>query len=267
MRYFKTILILAIPLILVIVYAVLPYSASIDCMNFSLQKIGISKVPFLSNISAQFDKKTEIIDSTAIVEDTLLIDNVAVLDTTSQKILFFGDSMLEGLGPRMCDYAMENGHELYTVCWYSSSTEVWAKSDTLKYFLNKVNPDYIMICIGSNEQFTKDIDSRRQYVRSIRQQIGKIPTVWICPPEWKKDRAFNIMLQEELDSKEFFDSRLLTYERKSDHAHPTTKSAANWMDSIAVWMQSNTVSHPIIMAPPSTKQKRHWNAVYLAPPK
>ena len=43
----------------------------------------------------------------------------------NQTILFIGDSMVEGLSRRLGDYSAENGHTLYTVIWYSSSTERW----------------------------------------------------------------------------------------------------------------------------------------------
>ena len=36
-------------------------------------------------------------------------------DTTHQRVLFFGDSMLEGLTRRLVDYTEANGHELHTV--------------------------------------------------------------------------------------------------------------------------------------------------------
>ena len=46
------------------------------------------------------------------------------LDTAAKNILFIGDSMLEGLSPRMAAYAKKNGHTLTSVIWYSSSTEI-----------------------------------------------------------------------------------------------------------------------------------------------
>ena len=42
--------------------------------------------------------------------------------TLAQKrLLVVGDSMLEGLSPRLASYARLNGHKLYTVIWYSST--------------------------------------------------------------------------------------------------------------------------------------------------
>ncbi len=266
MKYFKTILILVIPLLLIAVYAVLP-------IDLGIEKADLSSMPYVAEIKRIFDNEKELAKEHTAQKPiqgkskaTKPICKEISLDTTNHRILFFGDSMLEGLGPRMCDYAMENGHELFTVCWYSSSTETWAKTDTLEHFVAQFKPDYIMICIGSNEQFKKDLDDRRQYIRTIRQKLNGIPTIWICPPEWKKDRPFNNVLLEEVGEKNFFDSRKLTYERKSDHAHPTRESASIWMDSIATWMQSTANKQPIKMAKPINKRKRTWKSVYLAPP-
>lgn len=265
MKYFKTILILAIPLVLILGYAVVPYELAFDKYGIQLQKINIDHVPILVSLREYFwPSPKDTIPLAPIVEEPA--EQETALDTTSHRILFFGDSMLEGLGPRMCDYAMQNNHELHTVCWYSSSTKTWAETDTLEFFVNKIQPDFIMICIGSNEQFVKDIDLCRTYIRTIQRKLGNLPAVWICPPEWKKERPFNSMLQEEVGQKNFFDSRTLTYNRKSDHAHPTRESASMWMDSIASWMQSDKVTHPIRMTAPTTRQKRHWQSIYLAPP-
>lgn len=45
-------------------------------------------------------------------------------DTMPKSILFIGDSMLEGLSPRLAAYAKHNGHRLNSVIWYSSTTEI-----------------------------------------------------------------------------------------------------------------------------------------------
>ena len=52
-------------------------------------------------------------------------------------ILFIGDSMLEGLSPRLAAYAKENGHSLYSVIWYSSTSEIWGETTKVKEFINK----------------------------------------------------------------------------------------------------------------------------------
>lgn len=168
-------------------------------------------------------------------------------DTSAQNILFFGDSMLEGLCRRFIDYTEQNGHKLHTVVWYSSSSEIWAKTDTLQHFIRKFRPTYIVVCLGSNELFVRDIDNRKKCIRRIVEKIGDIPFVWISPPNWKKDTGINEAIIEVVGRDRYFDSTHLKLERGADHAHPTFPAAAQWMDLIAKWMESDSVRHPIVM--------------------
>ena len=71
----------------------------------------------------------------------------APTDTVPKTILFFGDSMLDGLYPRLAAYAEENGHTLYVVIWYSSTSEVWGKSDKLKKYITDLKPDFIFVSL------------------------------------------------------------------------------------------------------------------------
>ena len=88
--------------------------------------------------------------------------------------------MLEGLGPRMAAYADHNGHTLYEVMWYSSTSEVWGRSDRLAGYIGRIKPDYIFICLGANELFVKDIaEKRTKYVDRILADIDTIPYLWI----------------------------------------------------------------------------------------
>ena len=89
--------------------------------------------------------------------------------------------MVEGLSRRLGDYSAENGHTLYTVIWYSSSTERWGTTHTLEYYMHKYKPTYVIICLGSNELFVNDLENRAQYVREIVKKLGNTPFVWISP--------------------------------------------------------------------------------------
>ena len=147
-------------------------------------------------------------------------------DTCKQTFLFIGDSMLEGLTHRFDDYAGFNGHTLHTVIWYSSSSEKWGTTKTLEHYIAQYHPTFIVVCLCSNELFVRDLDKRDQYIQSIVKKIGKIPFVWISPPNWKEDTA-----------------------------HPTPKAAAEWFDLVAKWMMSKETAHPIIMKVPDKDYK------------
>ena len=187
-------------------------------------------------------------DSIVVVPDTIVTD-VDIFpmpcDTTAQTIMLIGDSMLEGLGPRLAAYAEHNGHTLYTVMWYSSTSEAWGKSDKLRSYIDRLHPTYIVICLGANELIVSDIERKREkYVRQILADIDTIPYLWIGPPNWRKDTGINSLIDKHTPRGAFFLSDGMTFERSKDGAHPTRKSAAAWMDSVVRWMPANA-RHPI----------------------
>lgn len=186
------------------------------------------------------------------------------LDTAAKCILFIGDSMLEGLSPRMAAYAEKNGHSLTSVIWYSSTTEVWGCSDRLTQYMERFRPDYILICLGANELFVPNIKERRQqYVKRLLAQIGQTPYVWIGPPNWKPDTGINDLIASCVQPGCFFLSNRQHFDRKSDGAHPTAASAADWADRVCAWIM-NSSSHPIRLARPDSVTA-HCRTLVLQP--
>lgn len=180
----------------------------------------------------------------------------APCDSLPKTILFIGDSMLEGLGPRMAAYADHNGHTLYEVMWYSSTSEVWGRSDRLAGYIGRIKPDYIFICLGANELFVKDIaEKRTKYVDRILADIDTIPYLWIGPPNWRDDTGINDLIASQTERGCFFLSDGMHFERSKDGAHPTHESAAAWLDSVVRWMPRHA-KHPILMETPSVKSSR-----------
>lgn len=188
------------------------------------------------------------------------------LDTASQRILFFGDSMVEGLLRRMNSYAYASGHQMTNVVWYGSTTEVWALTDTLRYFINKAEPTFVMISLGTNEQFIKDAEGREVFIRRIIRELGGRPFVWIGVPAWKEDTGINDLTQSIVGQERYFDSRGLTLQRGSDRRHPTFAAASLWMDSIARWMSSPRTAHPIRMNRPADGTRHSYKTYTLQPP-
>lgn len=177
-------------------------------------------------------------------------------DTVSKTILFIGDSMLEGLSPRLAAYATANGHTLYSVIWYSSTSEIWGGSGKLASYINRLHPDYIFICLGANELFVKDIAQKRdKYVKQLVKEIGSIPFVWIGPPNWKADTGINDLIAANVPQGSFFLSDGMHFDRSKDGAHPTRQSAILWMDSVARWMPLHS-NHPIKMKKPEATTGR-----------
>ncbi|MDE7375215.1 MAG: hypothetical protein K2N16_00020, partial [Muribaculaceae bacterium] len=190
--------------------------------------------------------------SEPVIEPLATVDSVAVEpDTLPKTVMIVGDSMLEGLSPRLAAYCEASGHTLYTVIWYSSTTKEWGGDKRrLETYMREYKPDFIFISLGANELFVKDIiDTRRDYVREIKRQLGSTPYLWIGPPNWKKDTGINELLRQELPQGRFFVSDGMHFDRKKDGAHPTAESAVVWMDSIARWMPDHAASQLMLHQP------------------
>lgn len=213
---------------------------------------GINTATFASDLLSAPDDELELADmvttDSASGKATTTVER-APLDTTKKNILFIGDSMLERLSPRIAAYAEENGHQMNTVIWYGSSTEVWATSGRAKECIRKYRPDYIIISLGGNELFVNDIIARRtKYVKQIVAEFADIPYVWIGPPNWKKDTGINKMIQSVVPKGNFYLSYTPDqhYERAKDGAHPTPASAAKWADRICKWIVEES-NNPIVL--------------------
>lgn len=212
---------------------------------------GINTATFASDLLSAPDDELELADmvTTDSASGKATTVERAPLDTTKKNILFIGDSMLERLSPRIAAYAEENEHQMNTVIWYGSSTEVWATSGRVKECIQKYRPDYIIISLGGNELFVNDIIARRtKYVKQIVAEFADIPYVWIGPPNWKKDTGINKMIQSVVPKGNFYLSYTPDqhYERTKDGAHPTPASAAKWADRICKWIVEES-NNPIVL--------------------
>lgn len=205
---------------------------------------------------ALFPTKEQPVAVDTIPPDSMPVPTRMEPDTASHTILFIGDSMLDGLSPRLAAYANASGHTLYSVVWYSSSTEIWGKSHRLTDYIKKLSPSYIFICLGANELYVKDIEEKRTpFIREMIAEIDTIPYIWIGPPNWTTDTGINKMIADNTAAGCYFKSDGMTFERRSDGAHPTAKSAIEWMDSVVRWMPEHS-SHPIRMNMPENSTAR-----------
>lgn len=205
-------------------------------------------------------------DTTGYVLQEEVKDDSVSLDTGKVKILMIGDSMLHGLALRFNDYCLEQGYDFNGVIWYSSSTKYWAQKDTLKHYIKRFKPNYLIFVIGGNELFVRDLDDRAEYIRNIERQMGKMKSIWVGPPNWKKDTGINDSIAKIVGKERFFLSKDLTFDRLSDGAHPTMKSASKWMDSIAVFIEKKS-KYPLKLTVPINKSNKNPHLVLLKPPK
>lgn len=289
--YIKIILLFAIPLAMLVGYAL--SSVQIGQGDYELEKVDLSglkqllpsffstdsieeiaahmptdcwpKLDSASTVSSDSVMSTEALADTAKPQEQPLPIHVAVPDSGKLRLFIFGDSMLEWLARRLCDYTMENGYDLSSVIWYSSSTKLWAETDTLQFFLDRIQPDYVLLCLGSNELFVRDLQKREPYIATIVQKLQGRPFVWISPPNWKEDSGINNLIIQAVGPGRYFDSRSLDLERSSDGAHPTREAAAIWADTIASWLNSTAPRHPLRMARPTESRPRKFHQYVLKP--
>lgn len=183
---------------------------------------------------------TEAADSCAMADTLRIEEPKFIVDTLPQRILFVGDSMLESLSPRVAAYAKHNGHVLNTVIWYGSTTKSWGTSQKMAEYIAQYNPTFIIVSLGGNEMFVRDIKKRHlEPLKNILSQIGNIPYQWIAPPNWKPDTGINELLAENIPADRLFVSKDLKIARTSDKIHPTRIAACGWFDIIAEWMAEN----------------------------
>lgn len=260
-HYFQLWALLLAAFIVIVAYSCLDSDKRLSLGDVEIKSSGIA------------DRLTQQPDTTAKADSGLLASDMkkeaaipAPVDTATQSILIIGDSMLEGLNPALGAYAKHNGHKLNSVIWYSSTSEYWGNSDTLRVYLNQFKPTFIFISLGANELFVSDIKEKRdKFVKSLIRQIGDIPYVWIGPPNWKKDTGINEMIVENVPQGRYFKSDGMHFDREKDGAHPTHASAKLWMDSIARWMPLHA-EHPIRLdAPPADVKGRPDRVVVLQP--
>ena len=267
-EYLRLLLILAIPLLLVSVYSISGHRLVFNGWTVSKIHFWQKHLPCLRSPESPSDSISA--DTIVVVAvDTIAVEPAPLpLDTAGKRILFFGDSMIEGLSMRFADYARENGHQLFTVCWYGSTTTGWAHNlDTLQSFLRWSEADYVVVSLGGNELKVKDLDNRAENIRIIQRALGSRPTIWVAPPSWVKNPTITGVIRGEVGDKRYFDSTRLTYTRGSDKMHPTFGSASRWMDSIAVWMSSPQTAHPIKMDFPKATEPRKWKKKFMFPKK
>ncbi len=188
------------------------------------------------------------------MENTVL-DSNKILDSSPQHILFIGDSMAEGLRYPLQQYADYNQHQMTTIAKRSATIVSWVGRDSsgrLRKTIEEIKPSYLIICLGSNELFTRGVEQYRTYIRNILKQSAPYKLIWICPPNWKKDRGLTDMMAEEIGEKRFFPSKTLNIPRAGDGIHPTYQGYFTWADSIATWIMHQS-RHRILLEKPVEK--------------
>ncbi len=201
-------------------------------------------------------------DTTQMVE----VEVKLAPDSTAQRFLFVGDSMVEPLAYRFYDYCKESGDTMYAVTWYGSTTKAWS-GETLDYFIQEARPTFVIYCMGSNELYSKNLKSINECLKLMKEKAGDCPCIFIGPPNTKPDEGFNDEIAKVFGKKGYFDSRSIEMERRSDHLHPTMIGARTWMDEVALWMASDSCLHPVVLNKPEGKPSIRIEHIEVMPVK
>lgn len=229
--------------------------------DITLGSLKLRKAPFRSTLL----KAPEIARS-AQEPPAVHSDAVQLPDTAAQTFLILGDSMTRLLSRRLADYVAQNGHRaVYAINWDSSTSESWAESNRIETHIEKFRPTFIFVCLGSNESYIKDAEIHRPNVEKMVAKFGKIPFVWIGPPNLGREVTYNDMLRSVVGDRRLFVSYGLKLERGADHAHPTEAASAEWMDTVMRWLPQS--AHPFRAAKPAPGVKGEIaDYVWFPPP-
>ncbi|MCU0446431.1 MAG: SGNH/GDSL hydrolase family protein [Microscillaceae bacterium] len=186
------------------------------------------------------------------------IDSTLLIDERRQNILFIGDSMAEGLQTPLNEYAQFNGHRLTTLAKTSASIVAWVGRDSvgrLRSAIQEIKPTYVILSLGSNELFTKDLETYDKYLQNIVNQLGTTKFVWIGPPKWKNDNGLTATIAKKIGEDRYFPSETVKMPRAGDGIHPTYQGYFQWADSLCAWINQQS-RHKIILRKPLKAEKK-----------
>lgn len=177
------------------------------------------------------------------------IDSSMIIDSSAQRVLLIGDSMADGLRFPLGNFSKKNGHQFTSVAKTSSSIIAW-QGGRLKSLIEEVKPTYIMISLGSNELFTRQLEVYRKFVKNIVDQVGDINFIWIGPPNWREDNGLTDVLVEGVGEGRFFPSKDLVLKRAGDGIHPRWKEYETWAVAISEWIMTKSRKKIMMKVPP-----------------
>ena len=172
--------------------------------------------------------------------DTSSNFKLGIPDSSQQRILFIGDSQAGGLVSVLNDYCFENGHNLVaTFTWYSATIFNFGYSNKVDELIKKYQPTLIMIVLGLNEMYAKDIVKRTSAANLLKAKIGSIPYLWIGPANYMEDFGINKVYEQTATSNRFVLSKDLNLPKGGDKRHPNREGYRIWMEHVARFIQTS----------------------------
>lgn len=162
-----------------------------------------------------------------------------------KKLLVMGDSMTGWMGERLNAYGETNGFDVATIVWDGSTIKKWgAEANKAKSYVDEINPDAVVICLGLNECAERNPETQlSKSLTAILNAVGDRPILWVGPPSWPgKDygEPFNSWLAGKLGEGNYYNSHSLKLPRQSaTNPHPSREGINEWTDAIVEWIPGN----------------------------
>jgi lysophospholipase L1-like esterase len=153
------------------------------------------------------------------------------------RVLHTGDSMVGGglckaLQPRF----EAEGAKFYRDVWESGRIFQFAASDRIPKLLKKIDPDLVILTLGSNDVWLNEPDRIASSAEKIAKMVseGGRDCWWLAPPVWKAYfKGIVELLREHSAPCAFFDATEVEMQRRPDGIHPSDKGGEAWAD--AAW--------------------------------
>ncbi len=161
-------------------------------------------------------------------------------------MLHVGDSFAGALGlplnKRLRDAGVRGVLQFETASYIPG----WASGDKLKGYVNRYNPDLVLVTLGANELEIVNPEQRIRNIRKLVATIGARPCVWIATPLWDgaKNGLMEIIRQNAAPCL-YLDTNALISDmpRVSDGIHPTLPAREIWADVVVEWLQEHRKSN------------------------
>jgi hypothetical protein len=154
-------------------------------------------------------------------------------------VLHVGDSFAGALGLPLNKRLKAAG--IHSVLEFETASYIpgWSSGDKLKHYINRYNPDLVLITLGANELEIANPEQRIRNIRKIVKMIGERPCVWIATPLWAgaKNGLFEIIRQNIAPCLYMDTNALITgMPRVADGIHPTLPAREDWADVVVKWL-------------------------------
>lgn len=161
------------------------------------------------------------------------------------RVLVFGDSHAEGLGPHLRAIAREEAVELLVVASRGTRMDQWASPSSalggeLDHALEQIDPDVVVVVLGTNDSYAQDGPRQTASFEELLDRLEGRGVVWVGPPALPEvgGRAPAPALVRMLEERapHYFDSEDLELPTGPDGVHPTAAGYGTWAGALWQWL-------------------------------